>query len=204
LRQIKSVRRSLGDVALQAADLLRYLVSVLEDLDLPYALVGSIASMAYGEPRATLAIDVVVPLDSTDIERPKTRFPSDEFYLDVEAAGGAVAEGSQFNILHPSSGLKIDVFVEGDEVERVQIEDRRRLPALPGLTAAFSPPEELILKKLLYYRDGGSEKHLRDVKAMLEISGDAIDVDRVERGVEGMDLREIWPLVYRPRDSGEV
>jgi len=62
----------------------------------------------------------------------------------------------------------------------------------------------LILKKLLYYRDGGSEKHLRDVKAMLEISGDAIDVDRVERGVEGMDLREIWPLVYRPRDSGEV
>ena len=189
---------------MQAADLLRHLVSVLEDLDLPYALVGSIASMAYGEPRATLDIDVVVRLASTDIGRLKTRFPSDEFYLDVEAAGEAVAEGSQFNIIHPSSGLKIDVFVEGDEVERVQIEDRRRLPALPGLTAAFSPPEELILKKLLCYRDGGPEKHLRDVRAMLEISGDEIDVDRVERGVEGMDLREIWTLVYRPRDSGEV
>ncbi len=164
---------------MQAADLLRYLVSFLEDLDLPYALVGSIASMAYGEPRATLG-------------------------LDVEAAGEAIVEGSQFNIIHPSSGLKIDVFVEGDEVERVQIEDRRRLPALPGFTAAFSPPEELILKKLLYHRDGGSEKHLRDIKAMLEISGDEIDVDRVERGAEALGLQEIWSTVSRPLNSGET
>ena len=189
---------------MQAADLLRHLVSVLEELDLPYALAGSIASMAYGEPRATLAIDVVVRLDPTDIERLKARFPSDEFYLDVEAAGEAVAERSQFNIIHPSSGLKIDVFVEGDEVERVQIGDRRRLPALPGFTAAFSPPEELILKKLLYYRDGGSDKHLRDIRAMLEISGDEIDVDRVERGAKSLDLREIWTTVSRPWDSGEA
>ena len=189
---------------MQAADLLRHLVSALEELDLPYALAGSIASMAYGEPRATLDIDVVVRLAPTDIERLKTRFPSDEFYLDVEAAGEAILEGSQFNIIHASSGLKIDVFVEGDEVERVQIEDRRRLPALPGLTAAFSPPEELILKKLLYHRDGGSEKHLRDIKAMLKISGDEIDVDRVERGAEALGLQEIWSSVSRPRNSGEI
>ena len=58
----------LGDTALQAADLLRHLVSVLEELDLPYALAGSIASMAYGEPRATLDIDVVVRLDPADID----------------------------------------------------------------------------------------------------------------------------------------
>ncbi len=108
---------------MQAAHLLRHLVTVLEELDLAYALAGSIASMAYGEPRATLDIDidVAVRLTQTDAERLKTRFPSEEFYLDVEAAERAILERSQFNILHPSSGLKIDVFVEGDEVERVQI-----------------------------------------------------------------------------------
>ena len=189
---------------MQAADLLRHLVSVLEDLDLPYALAGSIASMAYGEPRATLDIDVVVRLAPTDLERLEARFPSEEFYLDVEAAAEAIVEGSQFNIIHPSSGLKIDVFVEADEIEHVQIEDRRRLPALPGFTAAFSPPEELILKKLLYHRDGGSEKHLRDIKAMMEISGHEIDVDRVERGAEALGLQEIWSTVSRPINSGET
>ena len=125
---------------MQAADLLRHLVSVLEELDLPYALAGSIASMAYGEPRATLDIDVVVRLEPTDVDRLKAHFPSDEFYLDVEAAREAIAEGAQFNIIHPSSGLKIDVFVEGDEIERVQIEDRRRMPALPGFTARQCNP----------------------------------------------------------------
>ena len=189
---------------MRAADLLHHLVSVLEDLELPYALAGSIASMAYGEPRATLDIDVVVRLDPADVDRLKPRFPSEEFYLDVEAARLAIANGSQFNIIHPGSGLKIDVFVEGDDVERVQIEDRRRMPALPGLTATFSPPEELILKKLLYYRDGGSEKHLRDVRAMLEISGDAIDVDRIVRGAKDLGLLEIWGAASRPRDSGET
>ena len=75
---------------------------------------------------------------------------------------------------------------------------------LPGVTAAFSPPEELILKKLLYHRDGGSEKHMRDIKAMLEISGDEIDMDRVERGAEALGLQEIWSSVSRPRHSGEI
>jgi hypothetical protein len=188
---------------LQAADLLHHVVSVLEDLDLPYALAGSIASMAYGEPRATLAIDVVVRLAPADADRLKSRFPSEEFSLDVEAARLAITSGSQFNIIHPGSGLKIDVFAEGDDVERVQIEDRRRMPALPGLTATFSPPEELILKKLLYYRDGGSDKHLRDVRAMLDISHDVMDVDRIERGAKALGLLEIWTAVSGPRGSSE-
>ncbi|HIF21670.1 MAG TPA: hypothetical protein EYQ27_07095 [Gemmatimonadetes bacterium] len=63
------------------------------------------------------------------------------------------------------------------------------------MAASFSPPEELILKKLLYCRDGGSEKHLRDIKAMLEISGAEIDVDRVERRAEGLGLQELWASI---------
>ena len=168
---------------------------MLEELDLPYALAGSIASMAYGEPRATLDIDVVVRLHPSDLERLAANFPQDQFCLDIPAARQAISEESQFNIIHPGSGLKIDVFVEGDEIERVQIEDRRRMPALPGLTATFSPPEELILKKLLYYRRGGSEKHLRDVRAMLEISPDQIDLGRIERGATALELLETWRAV---------
>ena len=34
-------------------------VDVLERLDIPYMIVGSVASMAYGEPRLTLDMDVV-------------------------------------------------------------------------------------------------------------------------------------------------
>lgn len=50
-----------------ADELLRYLVTALEEVGVPYALGGSIASIAYGEPRATLDIDVVVSLDSENL-----------------------------------------------------------------------------------------------------------------------------------------
>lgn len=49
--------------------------------------------------------------------------------------------------------------------------------------ASFSPPEELIVKKLLYYQAGGLEEHLRDISRMLTIFPDEIDLDRVGKFV---------------------
>ncbi len=118
--------------------------------------------------------------------------------MDVEAASAAVRRGEQFNIIHPGSGLKIDVFSDKDEVAQSQIERGRRLPALPGLTAVFSSAEELIVKKLQYYRLGESDKHLRDVRAMLDISGEEIDLDRVQEWVDRLDLADIRALASDP------
>jgi hypothetical protein len=38
-----------------------------------------------------------------------------------------------------------------------------------------APPEYVIVRKLEYFREGGSEKHLRDIRSMLNVSGDQID-----------------------------
>lgn len=83
-----------------------------------------------------------------------------------------VRRGEQFNIIHPGSGLKIDVFSDKDE--------------------------ELIVKKLQYYRLGESDKHLRDIRAMIEISGEEIDLDRVQEWVDRLDLADVWALVSDP------
>ena len=58
--------------------------------------------------------------------------------------------------------MKVDFFVAGDAVEESQIRRRLRRLVLPGLEAWCSPPEELIAKKLSYYQQGASDKHLRD------------------------------------------
>jgi len=179
-----------------ADELLRHLVAALEEVGVSYALGGSIASIAYGEPRATLDIDVVASLDADNLAAFCARFPSGDFYLDLDTAAVAVRDGTQFNIIHPSSGMKIDVFSDRkDEVARSQIERSRRLPALEGLVASFSPAEELIVKKLQYFQLGGSDKHLRDVRAMLDISGAEIDVDRIGEWVVRLGLGDVWELV---------
>ncbi len=95
------------------------LVSALERLQIPYLITGSVAAMAYGEPRLTNDIDVVVDINASHVRGLLAQFPTDEFYLSDEAIHDALARKGQFNIIHPSSGLKIDVMVQqGTAFER--------------------------------------------------------------------------------------
>ena len=176
---------------MRASDFLADLVRRLERLDLEYALVGSIAAMSYGEPRATLDIDVVIALDSSGLDPLAGSFPAPEFYLSVEAAREAVRLNDQFNVIHPESGMKVDFFVVGDAVEESQIRRRLRRLILPKVEAWCSPPEELIVKKLSYYRQGASDKHLRDIVSMLRISSQEIDLEEVR----AMADQELGPLL---------
>ncbi|MCG8469317.1 MAG: hypothetical protein MJB57_14105 [Gemmatimonadetes bacterium] len=183
-------------------EMLRAVVAALEDLAIPYAIGGSIASVAYGEPRATFDIDIVIDIEETDVERLARSLDPSEFHLDEAQARAAVRTGGQFNVLVPRAGFKVDFFIATDDVERRQIEGRRRLPALPDLEATFSPPEELILKKLQYFAAGGSDKHLRDIASMLAISPDQLDVDDIARRAETLGLGEVWRVVGEPEDRG--
>ncbi|HBH03372.1 MAG TPA: hypothetical protein DDZ42_15875, partial [Candidatus Rokubacteria bacterium] len=96
------------------AELLRYLVDVLEALGAEYMIGGSQAAMYYGEPRLTRDVDVIVALQLEHLPALLRRFPADEFYVDEGSARDAVRTSGQFNIIHPGSGLKIDVYVNPD------------------------------------------------------------------------------------------
>jgi prepilin-type N-terminal cleavage/methylation domain-containing protein len=56
-------------------------------------------------------------------------------------------------------------------------------------------PEDVIIGKLWYYSEGGSEKHLRDIAGMLRISGTAIDQANVGYWAERLGLAEVWQAV---------
>ena len=71
-------------------DLLRLLVAALEEMNIPYAIGGSVASIAYGEPRATLDIDVVTSMEPSIVDAFCGRFSPDDFYVDADAAPQAV------------------------------------------------------------------------------------------------------------------
>jgi hypothetical protein len=172
----------------RASEFLADLVRRLEAQDLAYALVGSIAAMSYGEPRATLDIDVVVLLDDSGLDALAGLFQPPEFYLSLEAAKAAIRSKSQFNVIHPDSGMKVDFFVAGDALETSQIQRRQRRAMLPGVEAWCSPPEELIVKKLSYYQQGASDKHLRDISSMLRISPDQIDLKLIRELAADQEL----------------
>ncbi len=111
---------------MEPADLLRLVAETLERLEIDYFVTGSTATIAYGEPRFTNDIDVVVDLP-------------------------------------------------------------------PG----FASPEDVILKKLAYFQEGGSEKHLRDIAGVLRVRGEQLDRAYIERWADRLSLSAIWQQVLK-------
>lgn len=177
-------------------DLLRRIAGVFERLGLPYLVTGSTATIFYGEPRFTADIDVVVQLPSDRIPELVSALEGDDLYFDEESIRRAVARRSQFNIIHPASGLKVDVIVPDlGPFDRSRFARARRVRPGEDYEATFASPEDVILKKLAYYREGGSEKHLRDVTGVIRVSGDMLDWDYLERWVRELELTGVWSVV---------
>jgi hypothetical protein len=177
-----------------AIDLQVYTVRQIEDLGLPYAIGGSMAASAYGTPRFTRDVDIVVDLPLEKVSAFAARFPHADFYIDEMVIREAVRERSQFNIIHHESGVKVDIYIPADPLQQNQIKRARRLVSESG-EASYSPPEELIVMKLDYFQYGQTQRHLEDIVNLLYGVGGAVDFQMIEREVEQRGLQEPWAAV---------
>ena len=179
-------------------DLLKQMVEAFESLGIPYLVTGSIASMLYGEPRFTNDIDIVADIPAGRVKELKKNFPESEFCFDEEAVHQAIRQKSSFNIIHPASGLKVDVMIRTDSpFDESRFRRGKRLPPSKGWEATFAAPEDVIIKKMEFYRLGGSEKHLRDIAGMLKTSGEMIDQTYIHTWAETLGLMDVWQAICK-------
>lgn len=181
---------------MEQVDILRYALRVFDSLSVEYMIVGSLASMAYGEPRMTRDIDIVANLGLAHVDALCDAFPPAEYYVSREAVRQAIEGRHQFNIIHPRSGNKIDVMMAHDDVwGKTQLARRKLVTILPDVIAPTAAPEDVILAKMWYYREGEHEKHLRDIASMLRISPELIDRDYIHQWAAQLGLSDIWQAV---------
>ena len=162
---------------MEPTELLRLVGEQLDRIGCPRFTTGSVAAMVYGEPRFTNDIDIVVRIGEREAREIAAAFEGDDWYVSAEAAVDAARVGGMFNIIHVPSGLKVDLIVApGDAYDAERFARVRNIRMSDGRLEPFSAPEDVILKKLVFFREGASGKHLRDIAAMIEVQGaDALD-----------------------------
>jgi hypothetical protein len=186
----------------EQTDLLKHAIQALQRLGISHAIVGSFASGAWGESRFTQDIDIVVDLNSQQARELCQAFPSDEFYVSESAAQEAVRQQTQFNVIHPGSGNKIDFMIVGDTAWAVaQLQRSRSVRLFPDVDAQFAAPEDVILGKLIYFKDGGSDKHLRDIAGILKISDEMVDRDYITKHARQLQVLDIWQTILEKLQS---
>jgi len=163
-----------------------------DELKLPYFVTGSVAAMAWGEPRHTLDVDIVVELSSSKVNEFCQAFAPPGWYVSEDAAHEAAQRSGQFNTIFPEAGVKADIIAFRDtplnnsrlfRAREVEFDERRVM---------FASPEDVILKRLRYFREGESDKHLRDCASILKVSGAAVDLEYIEEWALRTSVASEW------------
>lgn len=179
-------------------ELLSYVANALERTGVPYLLVGSFASSIWGEPRLTLDIDMVIDVRLDQIPLLCRAFPSPEFYVSEPAALDAVQRKRQFNVIHPSSGNKIDFIISREDAwNRMQLTRGSRHRFDEHTELRVCSPEDVIISKMRYFQEGQSPKHLRDIAGILDIQSDRVDHEYIQHWAKEFGLTEIWQGVLK-------
>lgn len=174
-------------------------VEVLEALQVPYFIGGSLASAVHGVVRTTMDVDLVAALRPEHVA-PLVAQLGATFYADEAMIRDAVARHSSFNLIHLDSMFKVDVFVAtGRPFERAQFE-RRALQTLaqePPRAAYITTAEDIILAKLEWYRQGGelSERQWRDVVNVIKVQDEALDLDYLRRWAVQLRVEDLLERV---------
>lgn len=179
----------------RAPSLVGLFVAPLNRAGIEYMVTGGLAAVVYGHPRLTLDVDLVIRLAPLDAPRFAALWPPDVFYgppVEAIQEERARAEHGHFNVIHRESAMRADVYLAGEDEFNAWALQHRTARTVEGEVVQFAPIEYVIVNKLRYFRMGGSDRHLRDVARMMDISGSEVDQPTLHHWIARQDLDAEW------------
>ena len=184
---------------IQAA--LNPVIDAFEALGIVYCVGGSVGSSVYGIPRTTVDIDLVADIQKAKIN-PLCKLLRETYYVDASVIEQAIQRQSSFNLIHLPTMIKVDVFaVKSRPFDRESFRRMRRErleESVKGREYCLASPEDIVLNKLEWYRQGGevSERQWTDVLGVLKVQSKSLDIAyllkwAVQLGVEDLLKRSL-------------
>lgn len=183
------------------------LVKLLDRLEIDWVIGGSFASSAFGEARLTQDVDVMIRLKPAQIESLLEGLRG-QYYVPVDTARLAVRAGSSFSIVELSNpGRKFDLFVFTDRpLDQEDFERRRliRLTSDPDSWGYVSAPEVIVLRKLDWYRRGGSvsDQQWRDILGVLKVQAGRLDLEFLRRMAARLGVEDLLKRAVKESSPG--
>ncbi len=179
-------------------------VHVLEKLNIPYMVTGSMCCTAYGEPRSTNDIDIVIEPTADQLKRLVLYFQEIAYVSEV-AAMDAYERRGMFNVISNATVEKLDFIFRKDSPYAVQAFERRSIQDFGHVVALSIAPEDIILSKLLWSRQTLSEVQFRDIAGIIRMQSNTLDMDYLRYWGKELNvlhrMKEIFSEVENSNDS---
>lgn len=165
-------------------------IDVLEAIGATYAIWGGLAVVAYGEPRFTLDMDILLSPYGLLTDGFVRRLHETHYHVDKIAVSNALA-GGYFNVIHLTTQIKTDFYVPVQEPWlQAVFKERVYLPFDGYRQAAYVSADAAVISKLRAYAERESTRHLDDIASIVRVQGErlnkkAIDIQAARLGVLG-------------------
>lgn len=173
----------------------RQVAQRLAGAGIPYMMTGSMAQAVYAAPRMTRDVDFVVECTDRDVDRLVRLFEPD-CYIERSAVEEAIATRGMFNVIHHEWIIKGDFVIRKDDPYRRTEFQRRREITVQGTPLAVVAPEDLILSKLKWAQDSGSELQRRDAREIVA-AGTPLDWPYLEQWAAQLGVTDLLREVRR-------
>ncbi len=183
---------------LDITEFLKLLLDCLKTTQVEYMIGGAIAEWAWGEPRATQDLDIVIDLPVKSIGKFSKELEKRDMLVPADIILDAMIEDRAdipLNAIHMYSGLKADLYLmrEGDVLRQSAFKRRVLVDYGPPIGEVYvHSPEDLILYKLMYLGLSGQPKHARDIAAILHARKSKMNFEYIDEWVVRLGLGSIW------------
>lgn len=178
--------------------LIELFVRPLSESGVDYFITGGVATIIYGEPRFTRDIDVVLAVRPTDAERFLSLWPANAYYSPPREAfeqETARPRHGHFNLVHIESGLVADCYVAGDDPLHAWAFERMQTLEVGRTRIRVAPVEYVVVRKLSYFAQSGSTRHLEDVSRICRVQGERIDQPTLNDLIATLGVEDAWRRV---------
>ncbi|MBI2757206.1 MAG: hypothetical protein HYX49_00845 [Chloroflexi bacterium] len=188
----------MNDQLLDIVDFLKLILETLEASKVEYMIGGAIAEWAWGEPRATQDLDIVINLPAKSVNRFSKELEKRNMLVPADIILDTMLDDRAdipLNAIHMYSGLKADLYLmrDGDTLRQSAFKRRVLVDYGPPIGKVYvHSPEDLILYKLMYFGLSGQTKHTRDIAAILRAKKNQLNFEHIEGWITQLGLGSVW------------
>jgi len=174
------------------SEVFQKITTALDRAGIAYMLSGSFASAYYGATRSTRDIDLVIEATPAQLRAFVQSLPSNEYYVDLDAALEADKRQSLFNVIDFATGWKIDLIIRKARSFSREEFRRRKLVNLLDLSLFVASAEDVIVSKLEWSKLAQSQRHVEDVAGILRMRWESLDNSYLEKWIAELRLEQQW------------
>lgn len=180
-------------------DCLARISEILRNCRVRFFVTGGAAAIAYGDPRTTQDVDLVVEAIALRdrLEMFIDHLTCESFLFNANTIQNAVDTGRQFQLIDINSTLKLDMYPR--ELVAGGLDRAILIEVLPELELPVASRADLVISKLIWISKG-SHKSRRDVKQIM-LRASPTDTALVHELADQMHLRSLLGEVLAEPDE---